>query len=119
MKSKKSEKVKTLELTEVNALVKKDFEINQASEDILSEEALIQIISAQIDYLIKNETERLFAILYRLDIDERSVRFALIPAPGNDPPITIAKLIIERQKEKAQSRLLYRQRKKKDGTTEW
>jgi hypothetical protein len=119
MKSKKSEKEKILQLTEVNALVKKDFELNPTSEDILSEEALVQVIATQIDYLIKNETERLFAILYRLDIDERSVRYALVPGVTDTPHITIAKLIIERQKEKAKSRLLYRQRKKKDGTTEW
>jgi hypothetical protein len=116
---KKAEKEKILQLTEINALVRKDFELTPTAEEILNEEALIEIISAQIDYLIKNETERLFAILYRLDIDERSVRFALIPGTTDAPHVVIAKLIIERQKEKAKSRLTYRQRKKKDGMTEW
>lgn len=88
------------------ALIKKDFEI-EITDDPFSEDQLTEILAKELHYLINNRMEYLFQILYRLDVRESKVNDAL-GLTGTEPPhIALAKLIIERQKKKAETRIKF------------
>lgn len=87
-----------------------DFDI----KNINNETELQQHLAIFISFLLENHLERLFSGLYRLDIDERKVKFALSTLATEPADWAIAKLIIERQKQKAVSRLLYQSDEKDD-----
>lgn len=100
-------------LKETQAVVKKDFNLIFEQVDYLESE-LIDLLAEEIFKLMQQNLEQLFSILYRLDINEQKVHVALAPnakAPAN---LVIARLIIEREKQKAESRLRYRNEERKD-----
>ena len=86
--------------------MKKDFElVNQ--EPFISEEELVQALADRVFQLIEHNLERLFAILYRLDVNETKVHLALQENKEVPANVEIARLIVARQKEKAKSRMQY------------
>jgi hypothetical protein len=102
---------------ETGKLVNKDFELAQS--DFISEEDLEKALSSVIHRMIDHELEKLFSILYRLDINEQKVHAALRKNNDIPPHIAIAKLIIKRHKEKLESRLKYKQDKDDDSVEKW
>ena len=73
------------------------------SDKITAEELQIEL-SAYINNLIKNDFEKLVALLYRIDVNEEKLKYFLIDNPNEDAGNTIAKLIIERQIQKIKFR---------------
>ena len=57
-----------------------------------------------INDLIKNDFQRLVAILYKVDVDEDKLKRILKEEAGKDAASIIAKLIIEREIQKIESR---------------
>ncbi len=57
-------------------------------------------LSDHINQLIKNDFEKLVAILYRIDVDEAKLKFFLIDNPNEDAGKIIADLVIERLQQK-------------------
>ena len=57
-----------------------------------------------INDLIKNDFQRLVAILYKVDVDEGRLKRILKEKAGEDAAAIIAKLIIERELQKIESR---------------
>ena len=102
---------------ETGKLVNKDFEL--AESDFISEEDLERALSAVIHRMIDHDLEKLFSILYRLDVNEQKVHAALRKNNDIAPHIAIAKLIIKRHKEKLESRLKYKQDKDDDTVEKW
>ena len=102
---------------ETGKLVNKDFEL--AESDFISEEDLERALSAVIHRMIDHDLEKLFSILYRLDVNEQKVHAALRKNNDIAPHIAIAKLIIKRHKEKLESRLKYKQDKDDDSAEKW
>jgi len=102
---------------ETGKLVNKDFEL--AESDFISEEDLERALSAVIHRMIDHDLEKLFSILYRLDVNEQKVHAALRKNNDIAPHIAIAKLIIKRHKEKLESRLKYKQDKDDDSVEKW
>jgi hypothetical protein len=72
--------------------------------DKISLEELKKIVAQHIDHLIKNNFEKLVALLYRIDISEIHLKNLLKQNMGEDAAPIIAQLIIERQLEKIKSR---------------
>ena len=66
-------------------------------------------LASVIDDLIANDFGRLVQILYRLDISEKRLKELLAAQQGRDASIVIARLIIEREKQKIESRKNFRQ----------
>ena len=97
-------------IQETRDLIKKDMELS-FNEDFISEEQLEEALADKIYDLIQNHLERLFSILYRLDIHEGKVHYALKMNELIPAHYAIARLIIAREKQKIQSRKLYQQRK--------
>ena|SRR5437868_3454487 len=77
-----------------------DTELSQAK----SEEVLLQRLSEFINELIQNNFHRLMLILYKVDISENKLKKSLQTNVGQDAASIIAKLIVEREIEKMNSR---------------
>ncbi len=93
-------------IKQTTVLIKKDFEIDPQN-DAISEEELIEMLAIKLRHLIDNRMEYLFQILYRLDVNEAKVNDALSLTHNEPAHITLAKLIVERQKKKAETRIKY------------
>lgn len=88
-------------------LIARDFPIENTDGEI-TEEKLLELLAEQIAFLIENKMEFLMSLLYRLDIDERKVDFALSPISPKPPHLAIAELVLERQKQRAFTKMTYR-----------
>ncbi|MEO6313577.1 MAG: hypothetical protein ABIU63_04410 [Chitinophagaceae bacterium] len=60
-----------------------------------------------IGNLIENDFQQLVHMLYRVDVNERKLKYLLQENVGADAPVIIADLIIERQIEKIKSRAAF------------
>lgn len=71
-------------------------------------EAVIESLRQLIVYLLLHNLEKLWNILYRIDVNEQKVKALFAQNdPGKIAP-EMAKLIYERLEQKAQTRILYR-----------
>src|SRR5450432_1485228 len=66
-------------------------------------------LQAIINRLIESDFQKLVNILYRIDVNERKLKYLLQENVGTDAPVIIADLIIERQMEKMKARREYTQ----------
>lgn len=104
-------------LKKTQELIVADFELSELEGENLSEDALFQLVADQVAYWIEHKMEFLLSLMYRLDIDEAKVNYALsfhAPEPAN---IGIAKLILERQKRRVQTKMSYKPEKLDDQDT--
>ena len=74
-----------------------------------TEEALEAALAEKINALIEGNFDRLLQLLYRIDINEYRLRRLLVENEGEDAGMIIARLIVQRQWEKIESRRKYRQ----------
>ena len=87
----------TLSLT----LIKKEFDLDSQTA---TSESFVAELSHAINELIKTDLSRLINILYRLDVNEEKLRKILKENQFSDAGDLIAKLVIERQMQKIESR---------------
>ncbi|MCB0707233.1 MAG: hypothetical protein KDC34_18075 [Saprospiraceae bacterium] len=78
-------------------IIFQDFEIDKAQE-ALSEEQVFELLSNQIAYMIEYRLEFLLSLLYRMDVLEAKIDFALSPLCEDPANIALAKLVMDRQK---------------------
>jgi hypothetical protein len=95
-------------LQQTAALIARDFEL-QSTEETLTEEELLRLLAYQVAYMIDHQLEVLLSLMYRLDVDERKVAAALSPLSPEPPNINIARLVLERQKQRIFTRQHYKQ----------
>lgn len=100
-------------IAQTTALVVKDFEIGQ-QWNFLSETALLKALSEHVLYMMKYRMEVLMSTLYRLDVQEAKVAHALSTVAIEPPHVGIAKLIIERQKQRVHTKSTYKSPPLKD-----
>src|SRR5688572_24915275 len=82
-------------------------------ESILDEEALLTLFTTRVEEMMRDDLDLLLSSLYRLDVEEYKIQDAL--RSSDMPPARgIAKLIIDRQKEKIRTRKEYGTGKKGD-----
>lgn len=72
--------------------------------EIDNEEQLLKLIEIYVQELIDSNFEKLLLTLYRLDISESKVKKSLEQNGAENASQSIAKLILEREKEKFESR---------------
>jgi|SRR5687767_13288218 len=70
----------------------------------ISSDELRMILASHINRLIQTDFQKLVSILYRLDVSESKLRNLLKEHHETDAGLIIAGLMIEREKEKIQSR---------------
>ncbi|HTL08019.1 MAG TPA: hypothetical protein VL307_07175 [Chitinophagaceae bacterium] len=66
-------------------------------------------LQKEINELIANNFNQLVSILYRVDVNERKLKFLLQENVGEDAAVIIADLLIERQLEKIKARAAFKQ----------
>ncbi len=98
-------------LDNTKSLISKDFELSKTSGNIATEEELLQILADRMDEMLQHQIEYLFSMMYRLDIDEDKVHFALSPMAPEPANMGLARLILDRQKQRAYTKMHYKQQK--------
>ena len=82
-------------------------ELNTELPQIISEENLLQKLSEFINHLIQTNFQKLVLILYKVDVSENKLKQLLQTESGEDAATIIARLIIEREIQKINSRNLF------------
>jgi hypothetical protein len=96
-------------------LIARDFEIEPIEEkDQITEEELLRVLSDRIAYMIEYQLEFLLSLMYRLDVSEQKVSDALSPGAPEPANTGLARLVIERQKQRAFTKQFYKQEKLED-----
>ena len=80
------------------------------NDDLLPEkkDSLYSKLKEEVNNLINEDFDQLVQILYRIDVPEKKLRQLLMDNPTTDAADTIAKLIMERQIQKARSRAQFK-----------
>lgn len=77
-------------------------------ENVSDEAEWFQLLAGRIDYLIQTDFNKLVHILYRLDVSETKLSNMLKEHSGTNAAEIIARMIVERQREKIQSRAAFK-----------
>ena len=102
------------QLQQTQALIARDFELEQ-TEETMTEEDLFRLLADQIAYMIEHKMEFLLSLMYRLDISEAKVDAALSPACPEPANIALARLVLERQKQRIRTKQEYKQDELEEG----
>lgn len=105
--------MKNENLAQTTELIVKDFEL-EPQEEQLTEEELLQLLANQIAEMIEFRLEFLLSLMYRLDVSEQKVNFALSPQSSEPANLTLARLVLERQKQRVFTKQYYKQKDLKD-----
>jgi len=89
----------------INALIVNDFEIEVAQD--VAEEELLMHLGDRVAELLENRPEYFFNLLYRLDVNEQKVQQVLTTETEQPVNIAIARLILDREKVRLETRLKY------------
>lgn len=87
-----------------NALLRQVFELDP--KETYTEDDLINLLADRISILLDKEPELLMSTLYRLDVLEVKI-LEVLNNPATPTPEGLAKLILERQRQKQQTRRKY------------
>lgn len=90
--------------------------MNFGEEKILSSENVsqdfIQEVAEKVQFHMENNMELFFNHLYRIDVDEKKVRKVIMNPPENESVyVVLAKLIIERELKRIETKKQFRQEK--------
>ncbi len=85
-------------------LLSKEFGLNLALDAAQMQAEL----EARLVYLLLNEMETLLQLLYKIDVNEQKVKAVFAFGTAKDIAPELAKLIINRMRQKAETRLRYR-----------
>lgn len=94
-------------LSETAELIAQDFELS-AIQETWTEEDLLNLLAEQVAFLIDQRLEYLMSLMYRLDVDEGKVERALSPMAPEPPHIGMARLILNRQKQRTFTKHFYK-----------
>jgi hypothetical protein len=84
--------------------LKDEFELDKTNDDMNN---VRQFLIEKIQYLLSYDTEKLWWVLYRIDISENKAIEALQAEPKENGVERLADLIIERQIQKVKTRREY------------
>ncbi len=79
-----------------------------------SEEELLDLLGNAVAYLIEKRLEYFMQILYTMDVDEDAMRYAFSDEHDQPVNMVLARIILEREKQKAQTRLEYQSETPRD-----
>jgi hypothetical protein len=91
------------ELARTADLLRGPFELEPSAEP-LSEELLLAILSQRIAEMLEQRPESLMSLLYRLDVLEEKIVPVMHPAAPEPANVGLARLVIERQKQRANTK---------------
>ncbi len=92
----------------LNQQISKSLQLtNDELQKSCTKEDLLFFLDQYIQDLIDNDFEKLLQLLYRIDVSEVKVKEALCLSGPKKASYTIAKLIIEREEQKVNTRKKY------------
>lgn len=94
---------------ETGSRLKEELKVQIEDLDSVSEEQLLGAITDRVLELLERNPELLFSYLYRLDVLEHKIQFALNQQTEIPPHEALAKLILERQKLRISTKRKYKQ----------
>jgi len=94
---------------ETTALIARDFGL-EIGDEPLTEEELFNLLANEVAYMIEHRLEFLFSLMYRLDVKEQLIRKALAPDAPEIANIGLARLILQRQKDRIYTKIKYKQK---------
>ncbi len=94
------------EIQQAIELVNKDFALSLPVREVNDLDDMERKLTALVQYLLDHDFERLLNGLYRIDVSEEKVKAVM--AAGDQVAQNIARLIVEREMAKVQTRAKYR-----------
>lgn len=88
-------------------LITHDFGL-EISEDPITEEQLFALLADAVATMIEHRIDFLLSLLYRLDVNEAKINRALSPAAPEPANIGLARLIMDRQKQRIHTKKTYK-----------
>ncbi len=98
----------------VKEILIKNFDLT-AADGSLDDDVLFQQLTERIRHLLATRIDFFMSLMYRLDVSEDKIRQALAPGNPEPPDVALARLIINRQVQRAETKERYRQ----DPLTDW
>lgn len=100
-------------------LIVRDFALEHPEREF-TEAELLEYLAEVIAQLIDRKPDFLFSLLYRLDVEEHKINMALAPAAGEPANVGLARLVLERQKQRIFTKQFYQAEKLDDlGDLAW
>lgn len=88
--------------------INKSFEIkSNLLAEVKTDRDLLLLVASYIQELINTDFEHLLWLLYKIDVNEKKIKTALEDSNLENSSIVIAEMIIEREKEKIETRKKY------------
>ncbi len=87
-------------------LIQKDFGL-ELGDQTVDEENLLALLSDAVAHMIEYRLDFLLSLLYRLDVDEKKINMALSPLSGEPANVALARLILDRQKQRMHTKKHY------------
>ena len=100
-------------------LIIRDFALENPERE-MTEAELLQFLSDVIAQMLDRKPDFLFSLLYRLDVEEHKINIALAPTAIESANVALARLVLERQKERVFTKRFYQQKTDEDlGDLAW
>jgi len=93
------------EFEEIKSLINTEY-TDQLTEDKLD---FVIVVAERVAELMESNIELFFNHLYRMDVDEHSIHKVLNSPDEDNVYISIAKIIIDRQKKRLETKRKYKQ----------
>jgi hypothetical protein len=93
---------------DIKDLVLHDFNLTVPNKQ-LTEAEMIAYLADAVAYMMEHKMDFLLSLMYRLDIDEDKIAFALMPSNPEAANMALARIIWERQKQRIQTKKTYKQ----------
>ena len=74
---------------------------------LMQEDELLELLTVAIGTLLQTNTQKLFGLLYRHDVNEKLLRQALLADDSRQIAENVARLVIAREKQKIEFRKRY------------
>ena len=94
---------------EIYQQVHQDIQLDSQEENLDMDE-LLRIITKRVEQLLDQDPNLLFSYLYRLDVLEKDLKIALSGVTGKNPIDFMAELILQRQKDRVETKKKYKQK---------
>jgi hypothetical protein len=88
-------------------IIVRDFELEATGGEGPSEEELFQMLCDRITWLMEHNMEYLLSLLYRNDVAESKIYYAISPLDPDPANVALAKLVMERQRQRLETKKQY------------
>jgi hypothetical protein len=83
-------------------------DLNIENQESMSDDDMLILIADRVIWFLENDKDLLLSYLYRLDIEEEKIDKALSPNDIDPAHIAIGKLILQRQKQRIETKQRYK-----------